>query len=352
MSFDFDDPAALAQARTKYLVDAYEEGQKLGMREKDLQDYLRDERRNFSSLVEHLRHEKSEKARVAEREQRAKEERSEREQAAAHELERVKQEHQMKIQELERELALKQEQVRLAPSTNQVSQRTPKIPYFNESRDSIDAYLDRFERYCEVSGWTGDMRSHQLSVLLTGSALDVYTRMPKEDIKDYNKLKQALLRQFDLTEDGYRQRFRTAKPQPKESPSQFVARLKDYFTKWSDMSSVPKTHDGLIDLILMEQYLNTCSRELAVFLKEKSCKSVEDMTQFATQYLDAHSTICPWKRNSLMGSQKSEGPQISSFNHNASARPVSHGKQSFVSPGAPDVAKQSSTEGHKPFKKK
>ena len=58
-------------------------------------------------------------------------------------------------------------------------------------------------------GWARRTWASNLSALLRGSALDVFYRLPVEDTKDYDKLKEALLRRFRLTEAGFRERFGT-----------------------------------------------------------------------------------------------------------------------------------------------
>jgi len=52
--------------------------------------------------------------------------------------------------------------------------------------------------------------------------------MSKDDVNDYEKLKSALLRRYQLTADGFRKRFRTSKPEPGESPSPFITRIGNY----------------------------------------------------------------------------------------------------------------------------
>ena len=42
-----------------------------------------------------------------------------------------------------------------------------------------------------------------MSALLTGKALDVYTRLSQEDATNYDKLKLALLRRYNFNEHGY-----------------------------------------------------------------------------------------------------------------------------------------------------
>ena len=47
-------------------------------------------------------------------------------------------------------------------------------------------------------------RTTNFSALLTGKALEVYFRLPVDQINDYNALKGALLERYQLTEEGFR----------------------------------------------------------------------------------------------------------------------------------------------------
>jgi len=58
-----------------------------------------------------------------------------------------------------------------------------------------------------------------------GRALDVYSRMPPEQASDFERLKDALLKRYQLSADGFKKRFRSAKPEAGETPSQFLIRL-------------------------------------------------------------------------------------------------------------------------------
>ena len=58
---------------------------------------------------------------------------------------------------------------------------------------------------------------------LRGKALEVYSRLPVSEALNYRSLKQALLKRFQLTEEGFHSKFRTSKPDAAESPSQFFA---------------------------------------------------------------------------------------------------------------------------------
>ena len=59
----------------------------------------------------------------------------------------------------------------------------------------------------------------------------MFTRLSREDARDYDKLRKALLQRYDFTQQGYRERFRNAKPDGQESPGQLIVRIRNYFNK-------------------------------------------------------------------------------------------------------------------------
>ena len=85
--------------------------------------------------------------------------------------------------------------------------KTPMLPRFKESEGSIDAYLVRFERYASNEGWNRDCYALYLSALLEGTALEVYHRLSDQEAKDYDALKEALLRKYSLTVEDFRKKF-------------------------------------------------------------------------------------------------------------------------------------------------
>ena len=52
--------------------------------------------------------------------------------------------------------------------------RGPKLPYFGDSKDKMDSYLSRFEKYATANKWDKNVWAAYLSALLKGRALDVY----------------------------------------------------------------------------------------------------------------------------------------------------------------------------------
>ncbi|KAK3779673.1 hypothetical protein RRG08_013629 [Elysia crispata] len=57
----------------------------------------------------------------------------------------------------------------------------------------------------------------------------------------YDRAKEVLQKRYNLTEDGYRQRFRTCSPKEGENPSMFIVRLKTYLERWMKLAEAPQT---------------------------------------------------------------------------------------------------------------
>ena len=124
--------------------------------------------------------------------------------------------------------------------------RTPPLPSFVDGKDNLDEYLLRFERYADVAKWNRSTWETQLSPLLTGKAVEVYNRLSPDEAMDYERHKVALLERYDFTKRRYREKFREARLEGHESPSQFIFRLKNYFTKWLQLAEVEQTIMGVL----------------------------------------------------------------------------------------------------------
>jgi len=124
-----------------------------------------------------------------------------------------------------------------------------KLPVFVDGKDDLDAYLQRFERFAHTAEWHKTGWASKLSALLSGRALEVYLRLSEEAARDYVKVKIALMKRYDLTEDGYRRKFRASKREVDESPDQFIVRLDRYLLRWLELSDTEQTFEGLKDLI-------------------------------------------------------------------------------------------------------
>ena len=97
----------------------------------------------------------------------------------------------------------------------------PKMAPFDE-RDDMGSYIHIFERNAVLQGWRKRDWAVYLAALLKGKALDVYARLPPVHAQDYDELKQALLKRYALTEEGYKQKFYESKPKKENRHNSFL----------------------------------------------------------------------------------------------------------------------------------
>ena len=162
------------------------------------------------------------------------------------------------------------------------------MPIFDEEKDDMDSYIKRFERHAQLNKWPREDWAGQLSALLTGKALHTYARLSEEQAEDFDDLKAALLERYGLTAEGYRQKLRHILPEADESPSQFLSRINTYLSRWVELSGTDPSYEGLFDLMATEQFLESCPRQLQIYLKERGWTETSDLAAHAAQYLTAH----------------------------------------------------------------
>ena len=197
-------------------------------------------------------------------------------------IEAAKREHELEI------ARLAVENVDGRPEVREDRAKAPKLPSLVDGKDDLDAYLQRFERFAATAKWEKTGWASKLSALLSGRALNVYSRLSDEAAQDYDRVKLALMKRYDLTEDSYRRKFRASKPEVDESPEQFIVRQERYLLRWLELPHTEPSFEGLKDLIVEEQFIDPCPKELAIHLRERAPETLDQIAKIADQYLEAH----------------------------------------------------------------
>ena len=159
--------------------------------------------------------------------------------------------------------------------------KMPKLPAFVDRKDYIDSWLLRFGRFANTGGWHKESWCTSLSALLTGSVLEAFCRLSENEATDYERFKEVLQKRDNLTEDGYRQRFRTCSPEEGENPSMLIVRLKTYLERWLKLAEAPQTYEALRDLFVKEQFLDSSPADLSTYLRERKLADLEEVARLA-----------------------------------------------------------------------
>ena len=97
-----------------------------------------------------------------------------------------------------------------------------------------------------------------------------------------------MLERYQLNAEGFRCKLRESTTEEVENPAHFLTRLESYLQRWTELSETPKTYQGIVNLMLSEQFLVTCSPELRTSLKERPCTSLQELGASTSRYLEAH----------------------------------------------------------------
>ena len=141
----------------------------------------------------------------------------------------------------------------------------PRLEKLTEN-DDVEHFLLTFERIAAACRWPKADWVFRLIPLLTGKARGAYVHMDIDDSLEYDEVKTAILKKYDINPETYRQRFRSVDVGPDESPKELYVRLKELYGKWVQPRG--KTVQEIGEIIIV-----TCQPTLFIINNDKQ---VED----------------------------------------------------------------------------
>jgi hypothetical protein len=121
--------------------------------------------------------------------------------------------YEVRMKELKlQEQAMKEKSVGISESGTGDKRHEVKftLPKYVEGED-IDVFLRSFERLAKLHKWHKTEWALRLIPQLTGKALDTYARLGEGSTNDYDVIKKAILKRYDLTASMYKDKFRGCK---------------------------------------------------------------------------------------------------------------------------------------------
>lgn len=145
------------------------------------------------------------------------------------------------------------------------------VPPFRESE--VDAYFVAFEWVAGMLKWLYDTWALLLQCSLTGKAQEICALLPIEQFLNYEVLKAAVLRAYELVPEAYRQKFRKHAKSERQMHVEFAREKRVMFEKWC-LSSKTTTFQELRELILLEDFKTCLPEGVVVHLNERKVISL------------------------------------------------------------------------------
>ncbi len=180
------------------------------------------------------------------------------------------------------------------------------VPPFREAE--VDSYFVAFERVAGKLGWPKDMWALLLQCSLTGKAQEVCSALPIESSLDYDTIKAAVLRVYELVPEAYRQKFRRYEKAARQSYVEFAREKRILFDKWCFSSKIT-TLEQLQELILLEDIKNCVPENLVVHLNEQKVACLSNAAVLADEFVLTHRTVFPAARQ-LKFPSSSDSPNM------------------------------------------
>ena len=210
------------------------------------------------------------------------------------EKERILKERQMHLEErqmhLEHERFLKELEFKHAALSSSssasaqfsVARNIRLVPPFAEK--NVERYFAHFERVATVSDWPIHAWTSLLQSVLVGKAQDAYASLNIEDVKDYEKVKGAILRTYELVPEAYRQRFRGLSKLDEQTYVEFAREKEISFSSWCK-SQEAETKEDLRQLVLLEDLKNCLLVAVCTYLNQQEVSTLDEAAVLADKFV-------------------------------------------------------------------
>ena len=198
------------------------------------------------------------------------------------ELEKVKIQQETRLREVDLAIRGRKE----SHDSFEATKQAKLVPKFEEA--NVDGYFAHFERTALNLGWPKECWSMLLQTVLTGKAQRAYATLPTENCADYDLVKAAVLKSFELVPEAYRQKFRTQRKTENQSYVEFLREKENALDKWCDSKRINGDAEKLRQLILAEEFLNCVPEEVRVHLSERKTDVTYEMAALADEYILTH----------------------------------------------------------------
>uniref|UniRef100_A0A8C2FDI9 SCAN box domain-containing protein n=1 Tax=Cyprinus carpio TaxID=7962 RepID=A0A8C2FDI9_CYPCA len=169
-----------------------------------------------------------------------------------------------------------------------VSKNIALVPKFRESE--VDSYFTAFERVAANLKWPKEMWALLLQCSLVGKAQEVSSALPIEQSLDYDIVKSAVLRTYELVPEAYRQKFRNLSKTVNQTFVEFAREKKNHFEKWC-LSSKVNSFEQLQELLLLEDFKRCIPEKIVVHLNEKRVVSLQDAAVICDEFVLTHKQV-------------------------------------------------------------
>ena len=169
------------------------------------------------------------------------------------------------------------------------------VPPFQEKE--VDKYFLHFEKVAENLKWPKEHWTLLLQSVVIGKAREIYTQLSLEQSSDYDKVKEVILKAYELVPEAYRQKFRNCRKENDQTHVEFARTKEQLFDRWCSSKKIGSDYPKLRQLMLVEEFKRCINSDVKSFLDEKEVETLEKAARLADDYTLTHKVSFVSKAN-------------------------------------------------------
>ena len=200
----------------------------------------------------------------------------------------------LRIKEIEMQDKVKTKSLDLGTHFD-VTKHIRLVPPFQEKE--VDKYFLHFEKVAENLKWPKEHWNLLLQSVVIGKAREIYTQLSLEQSSDYDKVKEVILKAYELVPEAYRQKFRNCRKEHEQTHVEFARTKEQLFDRWCSSKKIGSDYPKLKQLMLVEEFKRCINSDVKSFLDEKEVETLEKAARLADDYTLTHKVSFVSKAN-------------------------------------------------------
>ena len=192
----------------------------------------------------------------------------------AAELEAAAREHELKMASLGK------------ASTFDPARNIRLVPPFQEKE--VDKYFAHFEKVADSLNWPKESWVLLLQSVLVGKAQEIYGSLSVEQSSNYEHVKEAILKAYELVPEAYRQKFRNYLKYDSKTHVEFAREKENLFNRWCHSKEIGQDFKKLKQMVLLEEFKDKVRPDIRSHLDEQKVEELEKAAIMADDYALTH----------------------------------------------------------------
>ena len=212
------------------------------------------------------------------------------------ELKAEREKHDLELKAEQEKAAAREHELKMAslgkhPPSDKASAFDPArnirlVPPFQEKE--VDKYFAHFEKVADSLNWPKESWVLLLQSVLVGKAQEIYGSLSVEQSSNYEHVKEAILKAYELVPEAYRQKFRNYLKYDSKTHVEFAREKKNLFNRWCHSKEIGQDFKKLKQMVLLEEFKDKVRPDIRSHLDEQKVEELEKAAIMADDYALTH----------------------------------------------------------------